>query len=66
MEKKNLIQELDEAIGRMDDEIISKLDMNDATPITRKELREYMLVIQFCQLAIRDVIEISHQEEPKI
>ncbi len=66
MEKKNLIQELDESIGRMDDEIISKLDMNDATPITRKELREYMLVIQFCQLAIRDVIEFLHREEPKI
>lgn len=60
--KENLIQDLDEALERMNEDVLSKLDMSDDTPVTRKELREYMLVIQFCQLAIRDAIELYHKK----
>lgn len=63
MEKKSLLNELDKAISRIDDDILPKLNMNDCTFVTKKELREYILTIQFDLLAIRDVIEELHREK---
>lgn len=65
MEKKSLLNELDDAIEKMNEDVLSKLDLNDDTPITKKELRTFMATIHYELLAIRDVIEILHREEIK-
>lgn len=65
MEKKSLLNELDDAIEKMNEDVLSKLDLNDDTPITKKELRAFMATVHYELLAIRDVIEILHREEIK-
>ncbi len=63
MEKKTLLEELDDAIEKMNEDVISKLDIEDNTLITKKELRAFMTTIHYELLAIRDVIEILHRED---
>lgn len=63
MKKKNLLDEFDDAIEKMNEDVLSKLDLNDDNLITKKELRAFMATIYYELLAIRDVIEILHREE---